>query len=178
MLTYRQFLNESRKQFKSPFEAYRYANYEARRVPELEDFIRTNSEAATLYALNVIHGPWPEAEDLISKGYPNTAYSYTKYVHNGRFSKGEDTMKVNDQIWGTYKMFLHNHGYNDKEKWEWLHKGLNENTVEILDELGMKSDMQEYILQHRPDLAGLIKNLKPELAEKYQHEIEMANVDL
>ena len=39
-------------------------------------------------------------------------------------------------------------------------------------------DMQEYVVQKRPDLISKIKNLNPALKAKYRHEEELGHADL
>jgi lambda repressor-like predicted transcriptional regulator len=99
---------------KDPEIASKYAiQYIKGPWPEAEDVIATDSEAAwryaclalkgrfkkaeprimnshhaMTYAINVIKGPWPEAEDNFAK-YDKTAYEYATRCLLGRFYKGE-----------------------------------------------------------------------------------------
>ena len=65
----------------------------------------------------------------------------------------------------------------DEDKWALLMANIPHN-FDFLNELGMTKEMQEYICQHRPDLAAGIKDLDPELVKKYQHEVGLGYVDL
>lgn len=65
----------------------------------------------------------------------------------------------------------------DKEKWMLLKANIPRN-LEILNQIRMTPEMQEYILQHRPDLANQIDDLDPDLKAKYQHEVGLSNADL
>jgi hypothetical protein len=62
-------------------------------------------------------------------------------------------------------------------KWRLLKANIP-NNLEFLNEVGMNREMQEYVLEHRPDLASEIDGLLPALKVKYSHEIELGKVDL
>lgn len=62
-----------------------------RRIPVLEPLILTDASYAHAYALQIIHGPWPEAESVISKN-AGQSFFYARDVLKGRFRKGEDAM--------------------------------------------------------------------------------------
>jgi hypothetical protein len=178
MLTYRQFLLESKKQFISPYWAFSHAYKEKHRIPELEDFIKTDPNSAVMYAQNVIKGPWPEAENEIARDI-NASYFYAKDVLKNRFIKGEDILKTYNQVWKDYLTFISKLTYISKiKKWQWLYESLGVITVELLNKFGMDKKMQEYIIQNSPDLIGKIQNLDPELKAKYSHEVELGNIDL
>ena len=65
----------------------------------------------------------------------------------------------------------------DRYKWILL-KGSIENNFEILNKIGMNTEMQEYVIEHRPDLTSKIKDLDPALKAKYRHEEELGRADL
>jgi len=121
----------------TPEEAYRYAMEEGERTPELEEIIAKSpgrsAGMAYLYAVNVIKGRWPEAEDVIAKEsytsyiyardvigdrfpegeekikqHPKYAYLYAKDVIGGRWPEGEEAIKRVDPFWERYVEFLEN----------------------------------------------------------------------
>ena len=50
---------------------------------------------------------------------------------------------------------------------------------ECLGTLGkLSKDMQEWVCKTRPDLIGKIPDLHPDIARKYQHELELSHADL
>lgn len=51
----------------TPLEAYRYADRQGKRVPELEPIIKKNPGVACDYAKEVIKDRWPDAEPHIKK---------------------------------------------------------------------------------------------------------------
>ena len=82
---------------------------------------------------------------------------------------------------GTNKWYIEGRDLDDKitDKDIWLIlKTIISGHIEILKWYSMNSEMQEYILQHRPDLANQIEDLDRDLKAKYQHESEVSNADL
>ena len=74
------------------------------------------------------------------------------------------------------KLRIHEYGDKAIEKVKWfLIRG---NPEQILFLKTTSLEQQEYVIQHRPDFIEQIPNLKAELKAKYQHETEMAGVDL
>jgi hypothetical protein len=61
------------------------------RLPEAEPFIMKHPETAFSYARYVIEGRWPEAEPIIMKD-PYSAYFYAVYVIEDRWPEAEDTI--------------------------------------------------------------------------------------
>jgi hypothetical protein len=125
------------------------------RCPEAEEVIlkERDPQYTYMYARDIIEGRWPEAEDIIKEN-PWTSYWYASNV-------------VEDTDWIT-----------EEDKLRWLKAGINEKLIRMLSTIGLGKTCQEYVLQQRPDLIGLIKNLDPKLAEKYAHELELGNLDL
>jgi hypothetical protein len=127
---------------------------EKRRIPELEDVIKTHPYYACAYVVNFTHDRWTEVEDAI-KRKSESAFDWHCYIRG--VASGRPTGET---------------------KWKWLKAGVSENLVDILNEVGMDNNMQAYICKHRPDLIGKIKDLDPSLKAKYQHELELSQVDL
>jgi hypothetical protein len=100
------------------------------------------------------------------------------YDLQGRFPEGEDDIKGLEYVWYGYLDFLKWKLYSEKTKREWIQEGVNENLFEILNYLGMSAKTQELLIQARPDLVNQIPKLHPALKTKYQHEVELGNVDL
>jgi hypothetical protein len=74
--------------------------------------------------------------------------------------------------------------WTDEQKWEFLKSPApGDDSCELFMWLfnwtgTIKKNMQEYIIQKKPHLISEIKNLDPELAKKYSHEVELGKVDL
>ena len=64
------------------------------RWPEAEQKIKTNAYAAYIYARDVIKGRWPEAEPTIVQ-YPEFAFKYIHDVIKGRWPEAEPTIMRN-----------------------------------------------------------------------------------
>lgn len=151
MVTYREYVNES-STFTTPEEAYDVAVRLNKRVPAAEKILATNLHLAFDYALHIAKRRFPEAED---------------------------TFKKDPMYWDLYLESLEKRFYTASQKIEWLEQeGFTENLLEVLNYLGMEPEVQEYIIQHRPDLIGKIQNLEPSVREKYQHEEELSHEDL
>jgi hypothetical protein len=66
----------------------------------------------------------------------------------------------------------------EEDRWLFLKSNI-QNNLEILNVWpGMNKEMQEYVIKLRPDLINKIEYLNPDLARKYQHAVELGNVDL
>ncbi len=77
------------KVIQDPKSAYKYAlDVIKGRWPEAEQYIATDPEYAYLYAKNVIRDRFPEAESNISKDHER-AYDYAKDIIKGRFPEAE-----------------------------------------------------------------------------------------
>lgn len=84
------------------------------RRPDLERYIANHEGLAIKYAIKILKGPFPEAEDNIAK---SSVFSipYAKRVLNDRFEKGEDTIleSYNLKMIKEYMDFMKEKGYND-----------------------------------------------------------------
>jgi hypothetical protein len=171
------------------------------RIPEIEAIIKESSIWAHEYARDVIKGRWPEAEAKIFsdpasgrnyiykapkgpcpeiedsiKDLGWLALHYAMVALKGRFPKAEPAILSNNR--SEYLAFLRRKNYNTKDKLRWIEEGLTKELVEVLNHVGMKPEVQERILQLRPDLAGQIKGLSKYLRCKYRYELELSRVDL
>jgi hypothetical protein len=153
------------------------------RWPEAEKRIlhTGNTRAALDYAHHIFRGRWKEAEPLIWKKKMNVE-DYLRWTVDGeRVPEFEAYVKEKSPLgsWARYVEDVKQRKHSEEEKWSWIkNEGLNEFVFEIINNGSMSQEMQEYILQHRPDLAAEIKNLDQVLMKKYQHEVELGNVDL
>jgi hypothetical protein len=123
--------------------------------PESEEIFARDAQMSYEYAKEVIGGRWPEAENAIKK-----SRDWKWYIH------------------GLMRKCYGHRKAEDEKKWSWIHSKIDENLIEILNEVGMNGRMQAYILDRRPDLIGRMKKVFPELKVKYQHELELSQVDL
>jgi hypothetical protein len=160
---------------------------EKKRWLEAEPVLLKDPECAMLYARLFITefpgGRWRELEKRLLENkdaaYADIVYEYMGYIHT-RWPEGEEAFLRNSHnVMDEFHDYLVNcrDQFTDQDKWKML-KDLSKANLEVLNFLGMTKEIQEYILQHRPDLVGEIPNLDPELAKKYQHEKEIGNVDL
>jgi hypothetical protein len=145
-----------------------------KRWPKLENFLLTGKgdfgvESLFNYAEQVVRGRWKEAEKKIATD-PQVFENYLTYVFGITTNDLQRVSKI--------KELLSKDLSTNVQKWMLLKTELNEDSMLILNDAGMTREMQEYVVQHRPDLIGKIKNLDPELAKKYQHEQELGEVDL
>lgn len=179
--------------FHNMFDACTWAQHQGRREPEAERHIEwclaqnydpdNSAHCVVFYARNVIKGRWPEHEDLVLKN-AEAAFVYARTCIKDRWPEAEDVIRKATKepwYWTHYKRLFKRGPAKDlwEKKWAWLKaEGPTDNLLEILNTLGMNKEMQEYIIQIRPDLIGRIRNLKPSIRRKYQHEDELAGVDL
>lgn len=70
----------------------------------MEKVVASNGQIAYLYALKVIRGPFPEAEDSIAK-LPKWAVKYARFVLRKRFAKAEDNISRHPEY--CYEYFKH-----------------------------------------------------------------------
>jgi hypothetical protein len=150
------------------------------RWPEGEEVIKKNPYYAYQYAEQVVRGRWPEGEDAIKKD-PTMIYWYAKQILKHRWLEAEPFIPKDHPDWKNYQRYfgeIEAYG-TDEGKWNTIRaKKLSKTVLGKLNKAGMTKDMQEYIVQHRPDLINQIKDLDPELKIRYSHEVELGNVDL
>ena len=95
MLTYRQFLSEMTLAFQtytSPEDAFNFAQKFGYRDANAEEVVMTDPAWALKYAMEIIRGPWPEAEEAI-KANPDVWQQYREFV---------DSLNENSKADGTY----------------------------------------------------------------------------
>jgi hypothetical protein len=173
MLTYRQFLTESKsKVFSTPEEAYNYLHRMVKRaspqnVISAENMILTSADWAARYACN-IKGMTPELEKVIKQSPIDSWLIAAQMPGIAKFVEDEDGFRHPSHDWLT-----------DEDVLRWLEtKGTTDQVLWVMNKMGVMLKSQEYICQHRPDLIGKIEHLDPELAKKYSHEQELGKVDL
>jgi hypothetical protein len=83
------------------------------------------------------------------------------------------------EINGRKSWHLHNSHISDdsSDEYKWILLKGNPENIKAFPK-GANKDMQEYVIRLRPDLIGEIKNLDPEVAERFKYEKELGNVDL
>lgn len=69
-------------------QAYVNAIEKNKRNKKMERVIAQNGQIAFMYALRVLHGPFPEAENQIAK-LPSWAVKYSRFIIRKRFLKAE-----------------------------------------------------------------------------------------
>jgi hypothetical protein len=157
VITYREYLllelENVDLQHASPETIYTYAEKLGGRIPEAEWILLKDPYWAYLYARKIIQDRWPEVEKLVIK---------------------MDTYDTASNEWWNYWNFLR----KKYHRWGLLKLGINKNTLDYLNMIGMNKDMQEEVIRQRPDLIGEIEDLNLELKAKFKHEKELGNVDL
>lgn len=68
--------------------------------------IKSDPYFAYIYASDVIHGRFYDAEAIISQD-PEASYSYAKFIIKGKWLDGEDAIETVDNLWGLYNQFLY-----------------------------------------------------------------------
>ena len=108
---------------------------------------------------------------------PRIGTPCTRYIHreDGPAIETEDTFKLQGLRYFLFgRPIRKDRDTSDADKWALL-KGNPEN-IQVIGKPSL--EMQEYVIQRRPDLVALIGGLDPSLKSKYQHEVEMGGVDL
>ena len=107
----------------------------------------------------------------------DTPYGKQEWYEHGKLHRLDGPAVINKNSDGTWKEYWVDDVRvyeNDTGFWELL----NYCPEAILDFYFTSAGQQELALSKRPDLIGKIKNLKPEVLEKYKHELELAGVDV
>lgn len=101
--------------------------------------------------------------EVILRKRPNSyyAYNYVITVMKNNFQRDHQTRETNANKWRLLRT-----------------EELTPEMVEFLDFQGMTVEMQEYVLERRPDLISKMLWLDPSLKTKYKHESELSNADL
>jgi hypothetical protein len=63
-----------------------------------------------------------------------------------------------------------------EKRWQLLQTNI-ENNFPILNG-SLTKEMQKYVIEHRPDLIGKIKQLSPEFAKKYKPELNLGEIEI
>jgi hypothetical protein len=71
----------------------------------MEALIAQNGELAYFYALRVLHAPFPEGEDAISK-MPDWAVKYSRFILKRRFIKAEKHIAGNPELCYEYFKYV------------------------------------------------------------------------
>jgi hypothetical protein len=175
VISYKSYLLEA-KNPSTPRNAYKLAVGIGKRIPSIEHIILKDPYYSFLYARNVIHGRWLEAEDII-KERPESTFEYATDIIKDRWPEAEDTIKLQSYYWREYVYFLIKKG--KKALRRWLENDLNENLVKIINDMGFDNkNIQEYICIHRPDLIDKIWNLDKGLRKKYKFELNTTGIEL
>ena len=156
MLTYRQFLVENETDFVQ--EVMKYAMRLGITQKDLQSNPAKIADAIYYFVTHVVKERCPEAEPIL-KRYDSK--------HNA---------------WRDYCAYVYACPYSLEDKMGWLkEEGVTDTLFDILNYSGVRTmpvEIQEYIIQHRPDLINKIQGLDPELKAKYRHEDELGNTDL
>jgi len=72
-----------------------------KKTEHLQDAILKDPEFAYKYALRVIQGRWPAAEEIIATDY-ETIFDYSYDILRGRWRAVEDIMRTDDSWWIMY----------------------------------------------------------------------------
>jgi hypothetical protein len=122
-----------------------------------------------------------EEQEIILEGIPGKCFQYAQSVVQGRWPEGEKVIKREGYYWRPYLRYQIVDRHPSKEeqrKWA-LEEGFTPELLEIFLLLGeMPVEFQELVLCLRPDLVGQIPGLDSGLKAKYQHEVELSQVDL
>jgi len=95
----------TQKELTDPGYAYDYAmDVIEGRWPEAEETI-SKSLLACSYAIYIIKGRWPEAEGTIAND-PEAAYFYARDIIEDRWPEGEEAISKNKDLWAKYKRFV------------------------------------------------------------------------
>ena len=148
------------------------------RDARLEKVIQKHAFAIVSYVKQVLHARWPEAEEKL---LTNTSAAY-EYARDLGFRWPELEAKLEDPLRKRWISLWRVPSANQQREWAKdprLDVGI---TLEIFlnDTPGkLTPEALDFMLLHRPDLAGEIADILPEaLKAKYKHEIELSKVDL
>jgi len=93
----------------TPYMALEYAKHlaeEKEKIPQyVVDLIAQLCTTSYRYAVDVLHGPFPEGEPAIAK-FARYSSGYAIHVLKGRFPAGEDKMVDDGYEWNWYVSFL------------------------------------------------------------------------
>jgi hypothetical protein len=169
-----------------PIMSYKYAvSCVGERWLEGEPIIASNGLSAYHYATRLFNGPWEEGEEAIKK-VPRWSVLYIKELLHMRWPAAEPYFQKvpsyfgdGDQYWKDYLSYLRYLNYPKEIKLQWLIiEGITDNLIEILNYLGSSRDIQEYIIQRRPDLINKLEGLRPEIEKKYAHELGLSGIEI
>jgi hypothetical protein len=186
--------------FLSAKEAYDYVKATNDRLPEAEDIIKDDFFFSYLYAKNILHDRFHKGEYAIVEQI-RLAVDYAIDVIYNRWPEAEEKIRGNKILWEQHQKgdrVLWNQyrpepfktqwlryveflklTKTDEDKWIWLIKdGVNEYLIDILNYTKMTPDMQEFVIQKRPDLINFIRDLDPILKEKHTHETSLATIEV
>jgi hypothetical protein len=206
MQTYKEFLTEQKQKDVFVTDPVRKVLDKAiksgKRDPAAEQKILASEVPLFIvsYAKHDIHGRWPEGEEVLlrtSRGGGGLLL-YAKEIIGGRWKEAEKHLdgwswhQYLSDIFGQDMVDPNGAGgglepelkkmldvETDEDKWKFLaEKGITKESIKLLNAVGIPKIMQEHIIDKRPDLIKLIKDLDPGLRKKYSQELNLSGIEI